>query len=196
MHRKKIDKHHLNWNWWILSWYPFFICYLSLSNHNVVIGPEFVFKALSALPDFQRDNETYNLQFISNIDPINFSQVVSGLNCENTMVIVISKTFTTQETLLNYELVKNWMKKGFKSKASESAILSNHFFAITSNPSNPAEKGFNDQNIFKLWDWVGGRYSVCSAVGMVPLSCVFSFNCMIQFLKFLSNKKKLSRIIH
>lgn len=102
-----------------------------------------------------------NVHFISNIDGDGLSETLKNLNPETTLFVVVSKTFTTQETLTNAETIKKW----FLEVATE-ADIQKHFVAVSSNIDKAKEFGIADQNIFPMWDWVGGRFSLWSAVGL------------------------------
>ena len=99
--------------------------------------------------------------FISNIDGDHVAEILQGLNSETTLFVIVSKTFTTQETLTNAETVKKW----FLKSAKESDIKHN-FVAVSTNLEKVAGFGIAQENIFTMWDWVGGRYSLWSAVGL------------------------------
>lgn len=119
------------------------------------LGPRFVTEALS----FYKNN--LNTHFVSNIDGDYIHDLLKTLNPETTLFIVVSKTFTTDETLTNATTIKDWfLKKG--------CILDieRHFVAVTSNVKLAESFGIASDNIFPMWDWVGGRYSLWSAVGL------------------------------
>ncbi|MBE9489186.1 MAG: glucose-6-phosphate isomerase, partial [Bacteroidetes bacterium] len=102
-----------------------------------------------------------NTHFISNIDGDHVTEVIKNLNPETTLFIIVSKTFTTQETLTNAETIKKW----FLQSASENDIASN-FVAVSTNLEKVKSFGIAEDNIFTMWNWVGGRYSLWSAVGL------------------------------
>ena len=132
--------------------------------------------ALSALAD-HCSNEL-NVHLLSNIDSNAISQKLALLNAKTTLVIIISKTFTTQETLLNANSVKQWLiVNGVNQQA-----LAQHLIAVTSNSYKALEFGVDEENILPMWDWVGGRFSVWSAVGL-PLALAIgmeNFNAFKQ----------------
>lgn len=99
--------------------------------------------------------------FVSNVDGDHVSEVLKGLNPETTLFVVVSKTFTTQETLSNALTIKKW----FLNHGSEKDIAK-HFAAVSSNTQKIKEFGIADENVFPMWDWVGGRFSLWSAVGL------------------------------
>src|SRR5574343_1019852 len=119
------------------------------------LGPAMVVEAL------QYYSNHLNVHFISNVDGDHVQEVLKKVNPETTLFIVASKTFTTQETLTNAETVRKW----FLQIASEKDIAQ-HFAAVSSNISIVTEFGIAEENIFPMWDWVGGRFSLWSAVGL------------------------------
>ena len=119
------------------------------------LGPKMITKALS----YYKNN--LKIHFISNIDGDHVFEVLKKLNPETTLFLVVSKSFTTQETLTNAKTVKNWLVSKLGKKA-----ISNHFVAVSSNPNKALDFGIEKQNIFPMYDWVGGRFSLWSAVGL------------------------------
>ncbi|WP_025664571.1 glucose-6-phosphate isomerase [Aquimarina megaterium] len=102
-----------------------------------------------------------NLHFISNVDGDHVHQNLKNLNPETTLFVVVSKTFSTQETISNATTARNWFTKNAPKEA-----VGSHFVAVSSNISNVTNFGIAEENIFPLWDWVGGRFSLWSAVGL------------------------------
>lgn len=100
--------------------------------------------------------------FVSNVDGDHVNEVIKKLNPETTLFVIVSKTFTTQETLSNANTLKDWF---LKSAAGKSAIAK-HFVAVSTNIKNVKAFGIDENNIFPMWDWVGGRFSLWSAVGL------------------------------
>lgn len=100
--------------------------------------------------------------FVSNVDGENLSAVLAGLDAATTLFVIISKTFSTQETMANAEAARRWLV----SQLGEETAVAKHFVAVTSNVDKVARFGIPPQNIFAMWDWVGGRYSLWSAVGL------------------------------
>jgi len=119
------------------------------------LGPYMVTEALK----YYRNH--LNLHFVSNIDGDHVQEHLKRLNPETTLFIIVSKSFTTQETLGNAATIKNW----FLQTAAEKEIPK-HFVAVSSNVSKALEFGIAEANIFPMWDWVGGRFSLWSAVGL------------------------------
>jgi glucose-6-phosphate isomerase len=102
-----------------------------------------------------------NCHFVSNVDSSHISETLKYLNPETTLFIIASKTFTTQETLCNAVTAKDWLEK----VASNNATLQ-HFIAVTAKSKKALEFGIAENNIYPFWDWVGGRYSLWSAIGL------------------------------
>ena len=127
------------------------------------LGPEFVYESLRNDPKCAKAAQGRRLRFLANVDPIDVARALEGLNPETTLAIVVSKTFTTAETMLNARSIRAWLVKSLGKKA-----VANHMVAVSTNLSAVAEFGIDPDNAFGFWDWVGGRYSVCSAVGIFP----------------------------
>jgi glucose-6-phosphate isomerase len=105
-----------------------------------------------------------NVHFVSNIDGDHVNEIIKKLNPETTLFVVVSKTFTTQETLTNSETIKEWfLTKEFGTKQAD---IGKHFVAVSTNIQKVTEFGINPDNVFPMWDWVGGRFSLWSAVGL------------------------------
>lgn len=118
-----------------------------------------------------------NVYFVSNIDGSHIGEILKKLNPEITLFIISSKTFTTQETITNAYTAKTW----FLQYAKE-INMSKHFIAISSNIELAIKFGIDIHNIFKFWDWVGGRYSLWSAIGL-PISLSIGFNKFEELLE-------------
>jgi glucose-6-phosphate isomerase len=124
------------------------------------LGPQMVTAALQAYA-----NKHLHCHFISNIDGHHLEQVLDKLKPANTLFIISSKSFTTQETLHNAEMAKEWLKQSLGNQ-TEAVLLERHFIAITAKPKAAQALGIPFENILHLWDWVGGRFSVWSATGL------------------------------
>ena len=125
------------------------------------------------------------LRFISNVDPMDFHRAVEGIDYERTMVIVISKTFTTAETMMNAKLMQNWLLTQYSTHNPSipiPEIISKHFIACSTAVEKATAFGIGVENIFPFWNWVGGRFSVTSCVGILPLSLYFGYPLVQQFL--------------
>ncbi len=128
------------------------------------LGPAMAYEALAAYrhPDL-------SVRFISNIDPTDATQALAGLDPRTTLFIVSSKTFTTLETLTNARVCRQWLLEGLAeyglAEADTSGAVARHFVAVSTNLEAVADFGIDPANAFGFWDWVGGRYSLDSAIG-------------------------------
>lgn len=111
------------------------------------------------------------IHFVSNVDENLVNDVLEDLDPETTLFIVVSKTFTTQETLTNAQTARDW----FISRHSDTTAIEKHFVAVSNNTEAASEFGIHPDNIFKMWDWVGGRYSMWSAVGLI-IACAIGMD--------------------
>lgn len=121
------------------------------------LGPYMVTEALKPY-----GKEGLNVHFVSNVDGSHIAECLKKVNPETTLFIIASKTFTTQETLSNAETAKSW----FLEKAKDQAHVAKHFAALSTNAKSVSAFGIDTENMFEFWDWVGGRYSLCSAIGL------------------------------
>jgi len=121
------------------------------------LGPFMVTEALKPY-----GSAALNVHFVSNVDGTHVSEVLKVLNTETTLFVVASKTFTTQETLTNANSAKIWLLKTAKNEGA----VSKHFVALSTNSSAVSQFGIDTDNMFEFWDWVGGRYSLCSSIGL------------------------------
>jgi len=119
------------------------------------LGPKFL---VDALKDYQKD---VNVLFVSNVDGLAIRDTLEAIHPETTLFIVCSKTFSTQETIQNALTAKEWLISNLGEKS-----VSQHFVAVSTNQSLAMEFGISPSHIFGFWDWVGGRYSLWSAVGL------------------------------
>ncbi len=127
------------------------------------LGPDM---AVEALQYYKNHLTTH---FVSNVDGDHVTEIIKKLNPETTLFVIVSKTFTTQETLTNSVTLKKWFLKSAKQED-----IANHFVAVSTNIEKVTEFGINPDNIFPMWDWVGGRFSLWSAVGLsISLSVGF-----------------------
>ncbi|KAL7462822.1 hypothetical protein ACHAXS_003196 [Conticribra weissflogii] len=173
-------------------------------------GPECVYEALRGDEAARKavEGKRRNLRFLANIDPVDFDLCTRDLDPEETLVIVASKSFATAETMQNARSVRRWLVRSLcgmagqgetnaktvtmdetnrdthdnKNEITEEQIVSKHFCAITMKSSSAAEFGINATQIFPIWDWVGGHFSVWSAMGMLPLSIHYSYDVMKRIL--------------
>jgi glucose-6-phosphate isomerase len=121
------------------------------------LGPVMVTEALKPYA-----HERLRLHFVSNVDGAHLHETLKGLRPESTLFVVASKTFTTQETMCNAHSARRWL---LASLGDESAVA-RHFVAVSTNPSAVSTFGIDPENMFVFWDWVGGRYSLWSAIGL------------------------------
>lgn len=141
------------------------------------LGANYVYEALKSDGEGAAAAAGRELRFLANVDPVGVERALVGLNPATTLVIVISKTFTTRETMLNARTVRKWIV----DKLGEAAVAK-HVVAVSTNIKAVTEFGIDKDNVFEFWDWVGGRYSVCSAVGVLPLALQYSFPIIEKFL--------------
>ena len=125
------------------------------------LGPVMAYEALEP---YRQDGLT--CRFISNIDPTDAAQKLAGLNPETTLFIVSSKTFGTLETLTNARLCKAWLLEHLPAGSDAADAVAQHFVAVSTALDKVAEFGIDTDNAFGFWDWVGGRYSMDSAIGL------------------------------
>ncbi|KAL5780472.1 hypothetical protein ACOSQ2_011209 [Xanthoceras sorbifolium] len=142
------------------------------------LGPLFIHTALQTDPEAVECARGRQLRFLANVDPIDVARNITGLNPETTLVVVVSKTFTTAETMLNARTLREWI-----SSALGPSAVAKHMVAVSTNLTLVEKFGIDPNNAFAFWDWVGGRYSVCSAVGVLPLSLQYGFSVVEKFLK-------------
>lgn len=121
------------------------------------LGPLMVCEALKPW-----QHKAFDFRFVSNVDGTHISEALKGIDAETTLFIVASKTFTTQETLANAHSARAW----FLESGADEAAIANHFVAVSTNAVAVAEFGIDTDNMFRFWDWVGGRYSLWSSIGL------------------------------
>ncbi|MCX6155056.1 MAG: glucose-6-phosphate isomerase [Candidatus Kapabacteria bacterium] len=138
------------------------------------LGPAMVCEALKhyAIPDLK-------VHFVSNVDGAHISETLKRLNYETTLFIIASKTFTTQETMTNAQTAKNWFLSHSNTSQDD---ISKHFVALSTNKDAVQRFGINLENMFEFWDWVGGRYSLWSAIGL-SISLFIGYNNFEELLK-------------
>ena len=127
------------------------------------LGPVMAYEALRHYS--QRD---LTFRFVSNIDGTDFAEATEGLNAEETLFIISSKTFTTQETMTNARTARDWALKALKNPAA----VAKHFVAVSTNAAEVSAFGIDTANMFEFWDWVGGRYSMDSAIGLSTMIAI------------------------
>ena len=136
------------------------------------LGPVMVTEALK---HYKVPNITPH--FVSNVDGTHISETLKSLDPETTLFIIASKTFTTQETMTNAQTAKDWFLKA----AGDQEAVKKHFIALSTNKERVEAFGIDANNMFGFWDWVGGRYSLWSAIGM-PIACTIGFHCFEDLL--------------
>ncbi len=129
------------------------------------LGPLMVTEALKP---YKKEN--INVHFVSNVDGSHIAETLKGLNTETTLFLIASKTFTTQETMTNAFTARDWFLKAAKSDEH----IRKHFAALSTNKDAVEAFGIDTQNMFEFWDWVGGRYSLWSAIGL-SIACTIGY---------------------
>ena len=136
------------------------------------LGPVMITEALR--PYWQ---EGLRVHYVSNIDATDLAETLSGLRPETTLFTVASKTFTTQETITNATSARQWLLDALGDRAA----VPRHFVALSTNARKVSEFGIDANNMFEFWDWVGGRYSLWSAIGL-SIACAIGFDRFEQLL--------------
>jgi len=141
-------------------------------------------EALKADAAAAKASEGRQLRFLANVDPVDFELCTRDLDPSETIVVVISKTFTTAETMLNARSARKWLVDGLaKMGVTDSeSVVKKHMIAVSTAIDKVKDFGIDPDNAFGFWNWVGGRFSVCSAVGILPLSLQYSSEVMSNFL--------------
>jgi len=156
---------------------------ISVGIGGSYLGPEFLHEVLKTEPEGINSSLGYNLRFLANVDPVDVERTCADLDPEETLILIVSKTFTTAETMLNARAMRQWL---WDFMGDDKEVVRKHILACSSISSvdKVQEFGIDTENyFFRFWDWVGGRYSVCSAVGAVPISLMYGFDLFEQFLK-------------
>jgi glucose-6-phosphate isomerase len=136
------------------------------------LGPVMVTEALKP---YQKKN--INIHFVSNVDGTHIAETLKKLNAETTLFMIASKTFTTQETMANALSARDW----FLKNAIDGEFVKKHFVAISTNQKEVEKFGIDPANMFGFWDWVGGRYSIWSAIGL-SIACAVGYENFEQLL--------------
>ncbi len=144
------------------------------------LGPQMVTEALKQFSD-----DSLKIHYVSNIDGTQIAEVLRPLNPEKVLFIVSSKTFTTTETMLNANTARKWLV----SAAFDQHAVAKHFVAVSANKTNAIDFGIAADNIFDMWDWVGGRFSLWSAIGL-PIALDMGFD---KFLAILQGAKEMDQ---
>ncbi|MBN9489512.1 MAG: glucose-6-phosphate isomerase [Alphaproteobacteria bacterium] len=128
------------------------------------LGPVMAYEALRHYSE-----RSMSFRFVSNVDGTDFAEAVHDLDPEETLFIISSKTFTTLETMTNAHSARDWLLAGLKG---EQSAIAKHFVAVSTNASEVAKFGIDTANMFGFWDWVGGRYSMDSAIGLSTMLAI------------------------
>src|SRR6201999_3076415 len=123
--------------------------------------------AYEALKHYSERSMTF--RFVSNVDGTDFAEATQDLDPAETLFIVSSKTFTTLETMTNARTARDWSLRGLGGDAK---AVAKHFVAVSTNAAKVAEFGIDTENMFGFWDWVGGRYSMDSAIGLSTMLAI------------------------
>lgn len=144
------------------------------------LGPQMVTEALHQYSDGQ-----LTMHYVSNVDGTQIANVLKPLNPETVLFIVSSKTFTTTETMTNANTAMHWLT----DTAKDDSIIAKHFVAVSANKANAIKFGIAQENIFNMWDWVGGRFSLWSAIGL-PIALDIGFD---QFKELLDGAQEIDQ---
>ncbi len=128
------------------------------------LGPVMAYEALKHYSE-----RTMTFRFVSNVDGIDFVEATRDLSPAETLFIVSSKTFTTLETMTNAQSARNWLLRGL---GGDKSTVAKHFVAVSTNAQKVSEFGIDTANMFGFWDWVGGRYSMDSAIGLSTMLAI------------------------
>lgn len=147
------------------------------------LGPEFLHEVLKTEPEGVNSALGYSLRFLSNVDPVDVERTCADLDPEETLIVIVSKTFTTAETMLNAKTMRQWL---WDFMGNDKEVVRKHVVACASISSIDKVQDFGidtERYFFRFWDWVGGRYSVCSAAGAVPISLLYGYDLFEKFLQ-------------
>ncbi len=136
------------------------------------LGPLMVTEALKSYSD-----DKLKSHYVSNIDGVQIAEVLAQVNPETTLFVIASKTFTTLETMTNARTAEKW----FLEAAGDRSVINRHFVAISTNRTKVKEFGVAEENIFDMWDWVGGRFSLWSAIGL-PIALQLGYEVFEEIL--------------
>jgi glucose-6-phosphate isomerase len=128
------------------------------------LGPVMAYEALKHYSD-----RAMSFRFVSNVDGTDFAEAVHDLDPSETLFIISSKTFTTLETMTNAHTARDWSLKGL---GGDTKAVAKHFVAVSTNATKVSEFGIDTANMFEFWDWVGGRYSMDSAIGLSTMLAI------------------------
>ena len=137
------------------------------------LGPQMATEALKSFAD-----DTLKVHYVSNVDGVQIASVLKDIDPETTLFVISSKTFTTSETMTNAKTAVEW----FLESASDNQAIAKHFVAVSTNLEKTAAFGIADENVFTMWDWVGGRFSLWSAIGL-PIALYLGFEAFEAVLE-------------
>lgn len=137
------------------------------------LGPQMVTEALKHYSD-----QSVRVHYVSNVDGTQIADILRPLDPENTLFIISSKTFTTTETMTNAQTAMKWLV----TSAFDEKAIGKHFVAVSSNKETACSFGIEEENIFDMWDWVGGRFSLWSAIGL-PIALDLGYEKFIELLE-------------
>jgi glucose-6-phosphate isomerase len=137
------------------------------------LGPLMVTEALKAY-----GSKSLKMHYVSNVDGVQIAEVLEGLNPETVLFVISSKTFTTQETMTNAKTAELW----FMAAANDHGAIAKHFVAVSTNRKLVTAFGIAEENIFDMWDWVGGRFSLWSAIGL-PIALSLGYEGFVELLQ-------------
>jgi len=136
------------------------------------LGPQMATEALKSYAD-----DTLRVHYVSNADGVQIASVLEQIDPETTLFVISSKTFTTSETMTNAKTAVDW----FLSSANDKKFIAKHFVAVSTNLEKTAAFGIANENVFTMWDWVGGRFSLWSAIGL-PIALYLGFEAFEDIL--------------
>lgn len=142
------------------------------------LGPVMVTEALKPYAIQKDGKPQLDVHFVSNVDGVHIYETLQKLDPETTLFMIASKTFTTQETMTNAHSARDW----FLKYAHDESAVAKHFVAISTNKTEVEKFGIDPENMFVFWDWVGGRYSLWSAIGL-SISCYIGFDNFAELLE-------------
>lgn len=146
------------------------------------LGPEFLHEVLKTEPEGINSSLGYSLRFLANVDPVDVERTCADLDPEETLIVIVSKTFVTAETMLNARTMRQWL---WDFMGNDKEVVRKHVVACSSVTATDLVRDFGidtEKYFFRFWDWVGGRYSVCGAAGAVPISLLYGYDLFAQFL--------------
>lgn len=151
---------------------------LAIGIGGSYLGPRFVAEAMRMHSSAYDAAVGRKLRFLANVDPVDVEIAREGLDPRETLVVIVSKSFATPETMLNARTMRKWIVDALGEDA-----VAKHMVAVSTNVKGVMDFGIDAvKNMFRFSDWVGGRYSVCSAVGVLPLALHYGFDVVEQFL--------------